>query len=295
MTPHWFLQSGKWQGSEEKNLYKLKNILEEAGCKVAVDKHFALENTPYPFPEKPDGPVILHGSIHMLSDASELAPKDWYPAGKWMQLANLCCKTYYAEIGEFLLQREYVMLPFGDLPRMVPFLYKTFGQQVPDCSLGPYVFIRPDNNEKSFIGAAVGLQGFKYWYDDVAKAHGPGALVVVAPFQQIHKEWRLVIARSSPVAASLYKVDDNFIEEEGCPAAVRDFANKVARRVRVAPVWVLDIAETVEGRLAVVELGAVNCAGWYSCDLRAVTKSINEVASEIWQTGRDQCLKNTCS
>ena len=45
------------------------------------------------------------------------------------------------------------------------------------------------------------------------------------------------------------------------------------------PVWVLDIAQA-DGKLGVVELGSVNCAGWYAADKRAIVRAINEAATE---------------
>ena len=281
---HWFIQDGNWRRSEERNLHSLKLLLEESGCQIVVGKYIPFDGMEYTaFPAEPDGPVVIQGSIELLRNAVGNAPARWFPAGDWFRYSDMHCCTYYPLIGKYLLQQQYGVYPLGDMPRLKDFIFKTFSTPGDTPSLGRLIFVRPDSNDKCFTGECVGEKSFQWWYDEIRKDVSSRCPVVVAPFQQLHREWRLVIANEKPVAASLYKVDDHHLTEEGCPVRVKHLAMKVAKLVHPAPVWVLDIAETTDGRLAVVELGAVNCAGWYDCELLAVVDAINKAALDAWK------------
>lgn len=277
--PYWFIQEGIFPETEQENLHRLTLILEEQGCEVAVGKYVPFGAMDYSFfPENPDGPVILHGSIELLRDAQERAPRDWWPAGDWMDLNVLKCSHFYAPLAGEILNWQCGFYPLGMLSKIRGWLFDTFGRTDDSTSLGRLIFIRPDANDKSFTGGAVGEKMFLPWYKEVSHSLTPETMVLVSVYRPIHREWRLLMVDGEPVTGSLYKADDHHITEPGFPALVGDYARVIARIWSPAPAWVLDVAETDGGQLFVCELGAINCAGWYDADIRAAVTAINSAA-----------------
>lgn len=276
--PAWFIQEGTFPETEQKNLHRLILILEEDGCKVVVGKFRPFLHDFHWFPTHPDGPVILHGSIELLREAKWHAPPAWFPAGNWMDLNSLRCGNYYARLAGDILNWECGFYPLGMLSMIRGWLFDTYGRPEDETSLGRLIFVRPDGNDKSFVGGCVGEKMFLPWYKEVSATLAEETMVVVSTYRKIHREWRILMVEGEPVAGSLYAADGSFITEAGFPAHVGDYARIIAQKWSPAPAWVLDIAEIEDGNLRVCELGAINCAGWYKADLRSAVTALNKVA-----------------
>jgi hypothetical protein len=50
----------------------------------------------------------------------------WYP-GTFANIPRYFCSYYYPRLDAYLLNKAYVMLPFGDLPRQKDFLFRALG------------------------------------------------------------------------------------------------------------------------------------------------------------------------
>ena len=231
---------------------------------VAAKGHGAAEATFVPVadrddelrPDKPvpftdDEPVFVYGSMNLMR--SLLRERRW-PLLAWYDFAKLRCQSYYAHWGRYLLQQEYAFLPLAEIQRRKDWLFNTFGHD-------GRVFIRPDDNAKSFGGGVVEAGGFDQWWK-LANFYrpGPDCMAVIARPQTLRAEWRVVIGGRQLVTASQYRRDG--IEEvlAGCPSHVSAFAQIVANTGEFDPhpVYVMDVCETDEDRL--VEIGSVCCA-----------------------------------
>ena len=98
------------------------------------------------------------------------------------------------------------------------------------------VFVRPDENAKSFAGGLVEADGFDRWWE-LANFYGPGpdCLAVVARPQAVHAEWRLVIGGRRVVAASQYRGNGAQVVSPGCPPEAASFAGEVANSSAYEP------------------------------------------------------------
>lgn len=64
-----------------------------------------------------------------------------------------------------------------------------------------------------------------------------------------------------------------------------DFAEKVISTADFspAPIFCIDICETLEKELKMVEIGGINCAGLYMCDMEKIVIAANEIAVKEWK------------
>jgi len=142
-----------------------------------------------------DDCVVFHGSIDFAKRLNRIAP--WVP-GTYCTFEDYACTKYYSSVGSWLLNEEYIMLPFGDLYRQQSFFADVFDTD--------FVFIRPNASDKPFGGAVVDL--FDYYngigsleVNDVPQ----DALCVVSQSREIDYEWRMVIVNDEIITGSQYQ------------------------------------------------------------------------------------------
>jgi hypothetical protein len=275
MLPLWFVEQ-RGGRKEQEELQKLVYTLEETGHDVHIARYKPFGAMEFKLPQ--DRPVILQGSIQ-LGDTFNAKVTDVYP-GVWMNMEILKCSFYYWKLGKFLLTPYYGFYPLGELLRLKDALFTLYSEPGDTPSLGRLLFIRPDTNDKVFPGEVLGPRYFESWLRSI-EASGR-LMCVVSPFVKIEEEYRLVIADGKPIAGSKYKENDYIVYEQGFPDDVGELATEIAKTWSPHPVWVLDIARS-QGVPKLLELGGVNCAGWYHCDLKAVISAMDAAAIRDWE------------
>ncbi len=186
------------------------------------------------------------------------------------------CSYYYAHLGRFLLNTDYALLPFAELPRCKDQFFDTFARD-------GLLFIRPNSPLKFFSGLTVSRNTFERDYEFMGFYDFPTeSLIVVSSPKQVVAEWRFVIAGDTIVAGSQYS-------EQGKPAVqptvdpkAREFAQTVLNKdYRPDPIWILDIGKTQTGDYGVVEAGGFSFSNLYACDLDAVVQAVSSAAIEM--------------
>jgi hypothetical protein len=267
MKPTWLIETGLWK---DDNVPRMIAILCDLGIPVHAEQYTYLGGTEFEAVGE-DGPVIYYGSLN-TADYLRVRAKNWVPF-LWFDANVFSCRSYFAHWGKFLLQERYGFYPLAEVARLKDQLYRDFG-------IDGMVFIRPDDNDKLFTGRRVPTEIFSAWYGEV-KADGadPAALVVVCSPVRIEAEWRFVIADRKVIAGSPYKwggkvelTDDRF------RAAARFAAEIAATPWQPRPIYCADVAYTGDGRYRLVEIGGINSAGLYRCDLLPVIRAMNEIA-----------------
>lgn len=220
---------------------------------------------------KENVPVVCYGSLNACQYI--IRRTDWQP-GAWCNYDVLSCRSYYAHWGKYLLQEEYAMMPLVEVIRRKDWVYKNF-------AVDSKVFIRPDDNAKSFTGEVVHFDLFEKWYRQASLYDPPAScLTIVSKPANIKAEYRLVIADRKPITGSVYKPT----MLAGCSDQVWAFAEEVANSCdfNPHPIYVMDIAETDKG-CKVIEMGSVNGAGLYACDLKIIVEKMSEIAVRCWK------------
>jgi len=209
-------------------------------------------------------PTLFYGSLNF---AKRLTAET--ACNVFCTLPNYECTKYYAYLGEFLLNKYYVMLPFSELERRKEEIFEMVGDD--GC-----IFVRPSRGDKVFTGKVVKWEEFDQDY----KLFGlydtkPHDMVVAARPYNLIKEWRLIVIDSKIIAGSLYNDRTMNLDYNGFPEDVENFAKLVISAGYVPDkAWVLDICQTKEGSLYVLEIGGFSCAGLYNADPEPIVKAI---------------------
>lgn len=180
-------------------------------------------------------------------------------------LSKFACNYYYPQLGANLLNYDYVMIPAGDFER------KKLRWFDHNWSL----FVRPNSVDKVFTGKVVTVSS----ENNIPKTVSPDTLLVVAPTQNIIKEWRMIVIDKEVVTGGQYKENGKIVRVEGPPNKVYNYAQEVVSNSNYNPdvAWTLDICETEYGELKVLEVGPFSCSGLYACDTTEIVKRIGRI------------------
>jgi hypothetical protein len=272
MKPVWLIETGVWK---DDNVTRMIGILRDLQHVVHAEPYTPLGGTEFEIVGE-ERPVIYYGSLN-TSQYLRLLHKNWVPL-IWFDTEAFGCRSYYAHWGKHLIQQDYALYPVGELPRLKDRLYRTFGKE-------GSLFIRPDENDKSFSGRLVPEDNFSKWFDEI-RVEGvvPEALAVVASPVRLDAEWRFVIADRKVVAGSGYKGGGKLENVADCERQARAFAQAIAAEPwQPHVIYCLDVAYRGDGRLGILEIGNINSAGLYRCDLLPVIQAMNAIAERDFQ------------
>ncbi len=217
--------------------------------------------------------VVTHGDVDLVRCVR--ADGLWTP-GVFASVEKYFCSHYYTHLGKYLLNERYAMLPFGELPRCINFLVKTFG-------VDDKVFVRPDSPLKSFTGQVISRDEFEKDFEFLGFNGFPvESLVVVSVPQRIRSEWRYVVGGGDVIAGSQYKIDGEMVSLEANDMESLRFARSViVSGFSPDPVWILDIGKSEAGSYHIVEVGGFSFAGLYACNKNLVVQHVSRIAREI--------------
>jgi hypothetical protein len=275
VQPTWLIEAGVYDAEADPLLAEIRRqgMVAEVVSFQALQKEKSLLAGGRPLAESDC--VLGYGTFPFAQQIQ--LHRSWAP-GAWCDPANLDCSRYFSHFGRFLLNQNYAIQPGVEAIRQRDWLFEVFGKD-------DELFARPAGCGKVFTGRCI----FK---DDFTSALGPTrydptTLVVVAAPREIGREWRLVVAGDTLIAASQYAVEGSRCVAPGCPEEVRAFAETMLGEVRWRPdpVFMLDLCEA-EGRLGLVEINGFSCSWLYACDLEAVVAAASGLARQEWERTR---------
>lgn len=238
--------------------HRLGYAVQERGHPVTTFKYVPFGEMDWGFIPQA-GPLVYYGGWNALADIRRRGVATPGPFA-WCDFDKFKCSVYYRELRGFIAQEDVRFLELSQLDE------GAFGD---DARL----FIRPDDNEKTFCGQLVDRDLCFAFVRDVAA--GGDLRIVVARPQPIRREWRVVIVAGEAVSASQYKRGPAVEIAAGSPPGVRDFAEEVAAAWSPHPVFVVDVCELAGRGYRVMEIGPFNYAGLYRCDLGPIVDAIN--------------------
>jgi len=264
----WLLETETF---EEDIMTALKNAITAHGMEYkTLDYHSWEDDSQFTAKFSDHDCVLFYGSLGAARRIQRTV--NWSP-GVWMNLPNFECTTYFNKFGKYLLNNNYVMLPFGELERQKDFLFSTLGVE-------GKLFMRPSSGMKLFNGSLVSRDNWVKDYEllsfyDVE----PEKIVVVSRPQNILEEWRLMIVNGKVVCGSRYKPELGPIT---LPDKVVDFGNEIAAIWQPDPAWTLDVARTEKG-LRLIEINSFSCSGMYLCDKMPLVEAVADLAVKEWE------------
>jgi hypothetical protein len=220
--------------------------------------------------------VVFYGSLATAAMIKREMPY-WVP-GVHCNLKAFQCTNYYPALGKYLLNEQYIMIPYGELKRKKDFLFNTLG-------IDDALFIRPNSGAKSFTGTLLYLESYEKEVDklDFYNVQADELCVVAEP-RNVTTEWRFVVANKKVVAGSLYQCEGSSLRYPAAQGTAWHLAEEVAQLYEPDKVWTVDICRTKGGNYYLLEIGSFSCAGLYECDLEAVIREVSVTALEEWKS-----------
>jgi len=224
--------------------------------------------------------VVAHGDIELVTRIYR--ERRWRP-GAFATIERFFCSSYYCWFGEYLLNRDYIMLPFGELPRCQDFLFRSVG-----CD--DRIFVRPDSPLKLFTGQVASSDTFDVDLEFMSfYEFSKESLVVVSAPRDITAEWRFVVVNRKVVAGCQYKRNGKIDSNSHYDPTAFALAAKVASSdYQPDLAWVMDICQTADGEFHLLEIGGFSFADLYSCDKAAVVAAVSEAAHTFWMNKSNQ-------
>lgn len=223
--------------------------------------------------------VVTHGDLDLVRRVQR--DQLWKP-GSFANLEQLYCSRYYPYFGKLLLNSDFTILPFAELPQQQDFLFNKYARE-------GKLFVRPDSPLKLFAGLTISHSSFDADYEFMGFNDFPtSSLVIVSSPKAIEAEWRFVVANQQVVAGTLYRKGQLWVAESVCCENALAYAKHVVNRVAFAPdpVWILDICQLEDSSFFVLEIGGFSCASLYGCNKDDVVRAVSIVAEKIWCESR---------
>jgi len=141
------------------------------------------------------------------------------------------------------------------------------------------LFIRPNDDTKSFTGVAKSFKDIGEWYKSLKVFSNTNldmdTKIIVGEPYNIQTEWRLWIVNKKVVASSQYREYFTLREKEGCPDEVIKFAESRCSEYTPHDVFVMDIGLCGDEHY-IIECGCMNAAGFYKANVQEIVKSVTE-------------------
>lgn len=142
-------------------------------------------------------------------------------------------------------------------------------------------FIRPNADDKLFSGEVVSVEQLKDWVTNLQMEKMEDTLnapIFISTPKNIDTEWRLIISEGEVVSSSQYRVlgkkkVKGWIDT---PSSVIKFGERIAAIWQPNPIFVLDICQTYDGELKVLECGGINSVGFYGMKVIDIVNKVNE-------------------
>lgn len=145
--------------------------------------------------------------------------------------------------------------------------------------------IRPVMDDKSFDGKVMKWGDFERWREEILASDGVSSSrstlsgkdqVVMSPLVKIHAEYRFYVVDGKVITGSLYRLGGAIFYKSEIDEAITKFAQEIVTLWAPNRAFALDIADTPQG-LKVIEINAINSAGFYACDMGKFVAAINEM------------------
>jgi hypothetical protein len=186
--------------------------------------------------------------------------------GVFFDPATFSIELYIKEWGEHMLNYNAVVTTFEGLMQA-------------DYETSRLIFIRPDDDGKSFVGEVLKYGEFYEWFEKLkmvgnSSISGKSKIIVGEPFN-IGREWRLWCVDKKVIAASQYRNNFKLEKVRGCPGEVITFAEARCHQFTRHDIFVMDVCET-GGELYIVECNCMNAAGFYNADIEAIVYHVSD-------------------
>lgn len=215
---------------------------------------------------------IYYGATTFIDNLYKQREK---PIGVFFDEYNFSIENYINKWGKFMLNDEAEITTFGEFSK------KNYDDE-------KLFFVRPDADDKSFVGDVRSFLKMKQWNESFQKFDNvqldENTKIIVAEPYNIEKEWRNYIVNGKVVTSSLYR--KNFKLNKSAidiPQSMIEFVEERCKEYQPNEIFVMDIA-LCGGDYYIIECGCMNSVGLYACDVKKLVKKISYfVATDLFK------------
>jgi hypothetical protein len=273
MQVTWLLDETRFE--EGDNVERLKQAIRESGSNIIDFRYVGFDSIHGDVPEIDENPVVIIGSINAIMSLRKLRTS--HTPGDWCLWSNFRSTVYMTHFNEHMLHNHFCFLPYKLLVDNYEGVYANYQD------FTGKIFIKSNSGAKLFDGTVVHYRHFHDAIKELGHSITDTELMLISTPSQLSKEWRVIIGSDDQVVTgSQYRDDVGVKYSEYLPNDLHSFINFVLTKVewRPAPIFCMDIALTKDGRYGIIELGGVNCAGLYACDMQPFVEECNRIAIE---------------
>ena len=222
-----------------------------------------------------DDCVVVFGSTSLMKRVNTY--HKWIP-GVWCNYKDLKMSSYFNYFGKYVIHQDYGFYPIKEVMNKKDYLYSRFGEE-------KRIFIKPDDNDKRFDGNVIAEENWDSFVSYLGMANpSEDTLCLVSRPVKIDKEWRFVICDKQIVTYSMYADDGKVNVKEDISEEVCEYVNKVLKEVEWTPsaLFVMDVCYSNE-KYHIMEIGSINCCGFYMCDVAKIIDKVIEVAEREYK------------
>jgi hypothetical protein len=270
MNVNWMIEKYMFPDYEDKLVETIK--LSGSNCYLFDDTdHFKFDfdkHIKHKYTEKDC--VIFYGS---LQRGRQVYRETNFIPGIFYTVDNYECFKYYGYYGDFLLNKEYLMIGLNDFKRKAISLFTQFETRK--------LFIRPSNGYKTFPGQILTLEGFleANEFEIFVKSYGGldmDQLIVISPYKKIVQESRYLIIDEEIIDGAVYSIDGELvknvkIQDNESTALVK----KCKSMYKPDEIFTIDVAKLNTGENFILEINSFCCAGLYNLDIPTVVNAVN--------------------
>ena len=212
-------------------------------------------------PNVPDGMNVM--VIGTYSMAEEAKKRGWVP-GTFMN-DNYDYRVWSKEWNSYCLNQPATVHKFSEVPKQEGFF-----------------FIRPCEDTKLFTGQVMEWDEFSEWQGKVIDLKETyteldgDSMILVSEARKIYEEYRFIIVDGKVITGSLYKSGDAPMQKECTDPEVIGYAQFIADIWCPERAFALDICKA-DGKYYVLEMGCMNAAGLYHCDIQKIVMAIEDM------------------
>jgi len=268
MKPKWLIEN--WD--VENNYQRLYEEVKRQGYECELISYFPFESGSYNV-FTPTDCVVVQASLNLAGQL--MRDKKWIP-GPWLNLREYECSYYYAYLGEYLFNDDYIMMPVNDFKRVKDKWFDRLGKK-------GNLFIRPSSGSKTFTGKVFLQKHFDADWEWVEEFCNPESLIVVSTPKDIRAEWRFIAANDDIISGSMYKFNGVSKCKREWPDGAINLARAIAKKYHPDSVYTIDICMGTDEKFYLLEVGSFSCAGLYACDMEPIVTVVSELALKEWE------------
>jgi len=268
MKPKWLVEHFDDRNSTQLLIAEVQ----KQGYELATIKYEPFESGSYKMFGDTDC-VIVQSSINFAQQI--MRDRKWIP-GPWLTEKNYRCSVYYAKLGKYLFNDQYVLMPRDEAMRNMTRIHGWVGR-------GSSIFVRPDSGLKCFTGKVFEIPVIHQDWSWVEEFTEPDTLVVLSTPKDIKAEWRFVACGKDIIAGSQYECGGELNVSPTYPEEAKALAAEIADIYQPDPMFVIDICMGMDSQYYLMEIGAFSVAGLYACDMEPIVEMASKVAVAEWE------------